>query len=127
LGEDPREQLVRIIRTTALGPGCAKIRVFNSLVESSSQFGQSEPKSAADGYPMKVLEKTVLGFLGSRTFSHGLGREPPSEPGTKRMLFHRQLGRSSPYRLPVFVSHRSFALASVVVCHYRRQDFPLGR
>jgi hypothetical protein len=31
-----------------------------------------KPKSAADGYPMKVLEKTVLGFLGSRTFSHGL-------------------------------------------------------
>jgi hypothetical protein len=31
-----------------------------------------KPKSAADGYPMKVKEKTVLRFLGSRTFSHGL-------------------------------------------------------
>ena len=29
--------------------------------------------------------------------------------------------------MQVFVSHRSFALASVVVCHYRREDFPLGR
>jgi hypothetical protein len=31
-------------------------------------------KSAGDGYPKKALEKTVLRFLGSRTFSHGLGR-----------------------------------------------------
>ena len=27
---------------TAVDPGCAKIRAFNSLVESSSRFGQSE-------------------------------------------------------------------------------------
>jgi hypothetical protein len=29
-------------------------------------------KSASDGYPKKAIEKTVLRFLGSRTFSHGL-------------------------------------------------------
>ena len=29
-------------------------------------------KSAGDGYPRKAIEKTVLRFLGSRTFSHGL-------------------------------------------------------
>jgi len=31
-----------------------------------------KPKSAGDGYPKKAIEKTVLRFLGSRTFSHGL-------------------------------------------------------
>ena len=34
-------------------------------------------KSAGNGYPKKAIEKTVLRFLGSRTFSHGLGREEP--------------------------------------------------
>ena len=34
-------------------------------------------KSAGDGYPKKAIEKTVLRFLGSRTFSHGLGQEEP--------------------------------------------------
>jgi hypothetical protein len=29
-------------------------------------------KSAGDGYPKKAIEKTVLRFLGARTFSHGL-------------------------------------------------------
>jgi hypothetical protein len=48
--------------------------VFNLLVESSSQFGESENKNADDGYPMKAIEKLVLRFLGSHTFSHGLGR-----------------------------------------------------
>jgi hypothetical protein len=48
--------------------------VFNLLVESSSQFGESENKNAGDGYPMKAIEKLVLRFLGSHTFSHGLGR-----------------------------------------------------
>jgi hypothetical protein len=43
-------------------------------------------KSAGDGYPKKAIEKTVLRFLGSRTFSHGLGREAASEPGIKRMI-----------------------------------------
>jgi hypothetical protein len=38
-------------------------------------------KSAGDGYPKKAIEKTVLRFLGSRTFSHGLGRKLPM-PGT---------------------------------------------
>jgi hypothetical protein len=32
-------------------------------------------KSAGDGYPKKAIEKTVLRLRGSRTFSHGLGRE----------------------------------------------------
>jgi len=36
-------------------------------------------KTADDGYPKKVIEKTVLRFLGSRTFSHGLGRHLPFE------------------------------------------------
>jgi hypothetical protein len=31
-------------------------------------------KGAGDGYPKKAIEKTVLRLLGSRTFSHGLGR-----------------------------------------------------
>jgi len=31
-----------------------------------------ETKSAGDGYPKKAIEKTVLCFLSSRTFSHGL-------------------------------------------------------
>jgi hypothetical protein len=31
-------------------------------------------KIAGDGYPKKAIENTVLSFLGSRTFSHGLGR-----------------------------------------------------
>ena len=30
-------------------------------------------KSAGNGYPKKAIEKTVLRFLGSRTFLHGLG------------------------------------------------------
>jgi hypothetical protein len=34
-------------------------------------------KSAGDGYPKKAIEKTVLRFLGSRTFSHGLDPELP--------------------------------------------------
>jgi len=29
-------------------------------------------KSTGDGYPKKAIEKTVLRFLGARTFSHGL-------------------------------------------------------
>jgi hypothetical protein len=33
-------------------------------------------KSAGDGYPKKAIEKTVLRFLGSRTFSHGLDPKP---------------------------------------------------
>jgi hypothetical protein len=61
-----------------MGPGCAKTPVFNLLVESSSQFGESENKNAGDGYPMKAIEKLVLRFLGSHTFSHGLGRERPA-------------------------------------------------
>src|SRR5215831_13273009 len=60
-----------------MGPGCAKTSAFNLLIESSSQFGQSKNQSAGDGYPKKVIEKTVLRFLGSRTFSHGLAPQRP--------------------------------------------------
>jgi len=35
-------------------------------------------KSAGDGYSKKAIEKTVLRFLGSRTFSHGLDPKQPS-------------------------------------------------
>ena len=35
-------------------------------------IGESENKNAGDGYPMKAIEKLVLPFLGSHTFSHGL-------------------------------------------------------
>jgi hypothetical protein len=59
---------------SAIHPGCAKTPVFNLLVESSSQFGESENKNAGDGYPMKAIEKLVLRFLGSHTFSHSLQR-----------------------------------------------------
>jgi hypothetical protein len=31
-------------------------------------------KSSGDDYPKEAIEKTVLRFLGSRTFSHGLGQ-----------------------------------------------------
>jgi hypothetical protein len=34
-------------------------------------------KSAGDGYPKKAIEKTVLRFLGSRTFLHGLAPYAP--------------------------------------------------
>jgi hypothetical protein len=61
----------------APGFGCAKTPVFNLLVESSSQFGESENKNADDGYPMKAIGKLVLRFLGSHTFSHGLDPKPP--------------------------------------------------
>jgi hypothetical protein len=59
-------------RISPADPGCAKTPVFNLLVESSSQFGESENKNAGDGYPRKAIEKLVLRFLGSHTFSHGL-------------------------------------------------------
>jgi hypothetical protein len=55
--------------------------VFNLLEESSSQFGESENKNAGDGYPMKAIEKLVLRFLGSHTFSHGLDPKPTSAQG----------------------------------------------
>src|SRR6516165_5189121 len=35
-------------------------------------------KSAGDGYSKKAIEKTVLRFLGSRTFSHDLGGQRAS-------------------------------------------------
>ena len=59
-------------KQTALDPGCAKTCAFNLRVESSSEFGQSEIENARDSYPKKAIEKMVLRFLGSRTFSHGL-------------------------------------------------------
>ena len=73
--------MVKILRLVSVqraahDPGCAKTPVFNLLVESSSQFGESENKNAGDGYPMKAIEKLVLRFLGSHTFSHGLDPKP---------------------------------------------------
>jgi hypothetical protein len=41
-------------------------------VESSSQFGQSENQNAGDGLSEEANRETVLRFLGSRTFPHGL-------------------------------------------------------
>jgi hypothetical protein len=34
-------------------------------------------KSAGDSYPKKAIEKTVLRFVGSRMFLHGLGQILP--------------------------------------------------
>jgi hypothetical protein len=33
-------------------------------------------KNSGVGYPKKAIEKMILRFLGSRTFSHSLGGEP---------------------------------------------------
>jgi len=41
-------------------------------------------KSAGDGYSKKAIEKTVLRFLGSRTFSHDLGHEDQFPPPSLR-------------------------------------------
>jgi hypothetical protein len=57
---------------SAIDPGCAKTRAFNLLVESSLNLVNLKTKNARDGYPRKAIEKPVLRFLGSRTFSHGL-------------------------------------------------------
>jgi hypothetical protein len=56
-------------RTAAVGRGC-----------NSSRFLQSENQKfcSGGGCPKKAIEKTILRFLGTRTFSHGLGREPSS-------------------------------------------------
>src|SRR5262245_38908410 len=56
--------------------GCVKTPAFNLRVESSFRFGQSEDQSSGDGCPKKAIEKTILRFLGSRTFSHGLAPMP---------------------------------------------------
>src|SRR5262249_48368798 len=40
-------------------------------------FGQAENQSSGDGCSKRPIEKTVLRFLGSRTFSHGLAPFPP--------------------------------------------------
>jgi hypothetical protein len=53
-------------------PGCAKTGALNLLVEVLLNLVNLKTKSAGDGYPKKPIEKTVLRFLGSRTFSHGL-------------------------------------------------------
>jgi hypothetical protein len=42
-----------------------------------------KPKRAGDGYPKKAIEKTVLRFLGSRTFSHGLDPKQSSNHADK--------------------------------------------
>jgi hypothetical protein len=63
----------RTLAMSPLGPGCAKSRAFNLRVENSSHLVSLRTQSAGDDYPKKEIEKTVLRFLGSRTFSHGLG------------------------------------------------------
>jgi hypothetical protein len=57
--------------------GCAKTPAFNLRVESSSHLVNLKTKSSGDGCSKRAIEKTVLRFLGSRTFSHGLDRERP--------------------------------------------------
>jgi hypothetical protein len=54
-------------RSASVG-GCAKTPAFNLHVESSSRFGNLKTKSSGDGCLKKAMEKTVLCFLGSRTF-----------------------------------------------------------
>jgi hypothetical protein len=49
---------------------------------------------------MKAIEKLVLRFLGSHTFSHGLGREPSSEPGINLTSSARQPTTALVLRLP---------------------------
>jgi len=56
----------------AIDRGCGKTPAFDLRVESSSRYDQSENKSSRDSYPKKAIEETILRFLCSRTFSHGL-------------------------------------------------------
>src|SRR5262249_46373666 len=58
------------MRTNARG--CVKTPAFNLRVESSSHLVNLKTKSSGDGCSKRPIEKTVLRFLGSRTFSHGL-------------------------------------------------------
>jgi hypothetical protein len=46
-------------------------------------------KSAGDGYLKKAIEKTVLRFLGSRTFPHGLDPLPTFVRRMKSRLLQR--------------------------------------
>jgi hypothetical protein len=71
-------------RTSGTGAGCAKSCAYNLLVESSSHLVDPKDQSAGDGYPRKAIEKPVLRSLGSRTFSHGLGRKRHPKPDTQR-------------------------------------------
>jgi dTDP-glucose pyrophosphorylase len=49
--------------------------IFGQQVGNLKDYGAVElPDSDGEGYPKNAIEKTVLRFLGSRTFSHGLGR-----------------------------------------------------
>ena len=50
-------------------------------------------KSAGDGYPRKALEKPVLRFLGSRTFSHGRAPKRPVDPAFAQSLTKRERKR----------------------------------
>ena len=47
-------------------------------------------KSTGDGYPKKAIEKTVLRFLGARTFSHGLAPKLPFQRKTPDALPRRR-------------------------------------
>src|SRR5262249_55142164 len=57
--------------------GCVKTPAFNLRVESSSHLVNLKTKSSGDGCSKKAIEKAVLRFLGSRTFSHGLDPKLP--------------------------------------------------
>jgi hypothetical protein len=75
-------------------------------------------KSAGDGYPKKAIEKTVLRFLDSRTFSHGLAPQLPFgipaatssigwKPDVSRAPKHAYVWLFSQVLLLVFVDLRS--------------------
>jgi hypothetical protein len=59
-------------------------------------------KSAGDGYPRQAIEKPVLRFLGSRTFSHSLGRIETLSGDRHRP--HLALGRKSRPLISIFPS-----------------------
>ena len=76
VGADPRQWpvLPEAVRKLALSI-CAWKVLLN--------LANPETKSAGDGYPKKAIEKTILRFLGSRTFSHGLDPKPSSNHADK--------------------------------------------
>jgi hypothetical protein len=57
---------------TGFHRGCAKTHAFNLRIKNPTRFGNPKTKNAGDGGPKKAIEETILRFLGSRTFSHGL-------------------------------------------------------
>jgi hypothetical protein len=60
-------QQIGATSTIGVPPTCSPI-----YSPGDAQTGAGLP---GDGYPKKAIEKPALRFLGSRTFSHRLGRE----------------------------------------------------